>query len=161
MTTTVRTAVPEDIHALMDLGLASCEENGLTDPDPKKLLAELWAGVKLDRGIIGAIGPVGGSLEAAILLRVDKLWYSSKDSLIERAVFVHPKYRMVKGGRGGKLVEFAKMAAQKLDLPLVIGILSSDRVEAKIRMYTRKLGEPSGAYWIWNGRTGHFQEAAE
>ena len=153
-TVAVRTGTPADVHLMMDVALAACADNGLTDPDPTKLLAEIWSSLNLHHGIVGIIGEPEKPIEAAILLRTESLWYSSSLSLVERAIFVHPDYRAAKGGRASRMVEFAKQAADKLGLPLVIGILSSERTEAKVRMYQRHLGEPSGAYWIYGAKTG-------
>jgi hypothetical protein len=154
-TATVRIGNDRDVDGMMALALAACEENGLTNPNPMKLLAEIWAGLTRDHGIVGIIGAPGQQLEAAILLRAESLWYSDEPSLVERAIFVHPDYRSAKGGRARKLCEFAKHAANLLELPLVIGILSSQRTESKVRLYERQFGRPSGAYWIVGGMTGH------
>ena len=48
----IRVGVPEDIHAVMELALAACEENGFVDPNPKKLLDEIWSALNLDHGLI-------------------------------------------------------------------------------------------------------------
>jgi len=154
-TATVRIGNDRDVDGMMALALAACEENGLTNPNPMKLLAEIWAGLTRDHGIVGIIGEAGKPFEAALLMRVESLWYSDEPSLVERAIFVHPDYRNAKGGRARKLCEFAKNAASLLELPLVIGILSSQRTESKVRLYERQFGKPSGAYWIVGGVTGH------
>lgn len=153
-TSAVRIGTPEDVDGMMQLAFSACEENGLTNPNPAKLLNEIWAGLTRNHGIVGIIGEPGKQFEAAILLRVEELWYSSDPSLVERAIFVHPEYRSAKGGRARKLCEFAKQAAMLLELPLVIGILSSQRTESKVRLYERQFGKPSGAYWIIGGHTG-------
>jgi hypothetical protein len=157
----VRIGTPEDLDGMMALALAACNENGLTDPNPVKLLEQIWPSLHQDKGIVGAIGPVGGKLEAAILLRTEPLWYSDKLSLVERAVFVDPEYRNAKGGRAARLIEFAKTASESLDMPLVIGILSSQRAASKVKLYERHFGPPSGAYWLWHGKTGEWANAAE
>ena len=159
----VRTGQPDDVDSMMELALSAVAENGLTDPSPVKLLNEIWAALNQERGIVGVIGPPGGKLEAAILLRVDELWYSSNSSLIERAIFVHPDYRSAKGGRARKLCDFAKQAAEALEIPLVIGVLSNQRTEGKMKLYQRVFGSEAGCYFIWNGKTGGSQvlEAAE
>lgn len=138
----------------MRQALAACEENSLTKVNVEKLLGEVWASLNLDNGIMGLIGT--DPIEAGILLRVDSLFYSDDKCLLERAIFVNPDYR-----RGGKnssraklLCQWAKNAAHDLGLPLVIGILSSQRTDAKIRLYEREFGEPSGAYWIYGAKTG-------
>jgi len=145
----VRTGGQSDIDGMMKLALAACEENGLTDPNPIKLATEIWAGLTFQHGIVGIIGE--GQLEAAILLRVENLWYSDTPCLLERAIFVHPDYRAAKGGRARLLCEFAKNAARELNMKLVIGILSTIRAEAKERLYSRQFGEPAGAYWLFDG----------
>ena len=157
----VRIGTAEDVHGMMDLALSACEENGLTDPNPVKILEQIWASLNKNFGIVGVIGEAGKPLEAAILLRTEPLWYSDKLSLVERSIFVHPDFRSAKGGRARKLLEFAKTAATSLDMPLVIGILSSQRTESKVKLYERHFGQPSGAYWLWNGRTGESKDAAE
>jgi hypothetical protein len=151
----VRTGTPADVHRAMDLALAACADNGLTNPNPIKLLSEIWAALNLDNGIMGFIG--GDKLEAGILLRVDSMWYSEEKTLLERAIFVHPDFRKSgehKVSRARLLCEFAKNASHQLGLPLVIGILSTQRVDAKVRLYERSFGEPAGAYWLYNGVTG-------
>ena len=39
--------------------------------------------------------------------------------------------------------------ADELGLPLTIGVLSDERTAAKIRMYSRSMGQPDGAYWVY------------
>lgn len=150
----VRTGTEADVHGVMACALAACEENGLTNPNPVKLLQEVWASLTLQNGIMGLIGEPGQRVEAGILLRIDPLWYSDERVLLERAIFVHPEFRAAKGGRARLLCEYAKNAAHELNIPLVIGILTSQRVEAKVKLYERQFGEPSGAYWIYGAKTG-------
>ena len=157
----VRIGTPEDVDGMMALSLAACAENGLTDPNPIKLLEQIWPSLHQDKGIVGAIGPVGGKLEAAILLRVTTMWYSDDQILEERAIFVDPDRREAKGGRARRLCEFAKRAAGELGLPLLIGVLSNHRTEAKIRLYERQFGKQTGAFFLYNARTGFRKEAAE
>ncbi len=158
----VRTGQPDDVDGMMELALAATEENGLTKPNPIKLLNEIWAALNNERGIVGIIGPLAGKLEAAILLRTEELWYSSELTLIERAIFVHPDYRSAKGGRARKLCEFAKQASLALEIPLIIGVLSSQRTDGKIKLYERQFGHSSGCYFLFNGKTGsQLLEAAE
>jgi len=159
----VRIGTPADVHAVMDIALACAAENGLTNPNPIKLLQEVWAGLHQDGSIIGVIGESHEYVEAAILLRVESLWYSDDKSLIERAIIVRPEYRQAKGGRAKLLCEFAKKVAGKLDVPLLIGVLSNQRTEGKVRLYERQFGPSAGAYWIYGGKTGgkadHIRDA--
>jgi len=157
----VRIGTPEDVHPMMDLALQACEENGFVDPNPQKLLAEIWPALNLDHGLVGIIQDGGGELEGAILLRVGPMWYSDANVLEERAIFIHPDYRSAKGGRARRLCEFSKKTADTLGIPLMIGVLSNHRTEAKVRLYERQFGKPSGAFFLYNARTGVFKAAAE
>jgi hypothetical protein len=157
----VRIGEPEDVHPMMDMALKACDENGFVDPNPQKLLAEIWPALNLDNGLIGIIQGENGKLEAAILLRITTMWYSDAQVLEERAIFVDPECRSAKGGRARRLCEFSKRAAAELGLPLLIGVLSNHRTEAKVRLYERQFGKPSGAFFLYNAQTGLSQEAAE
>jgi hypothetical protein len=150
----VRTGTPQDVHGVMKLALMGSHENGFITPNPQKLLAEIWPALNLDRGIMGIIGDSQEDPEAAILIRVTNLWYSDDIVLEERAIFVHPDFRAAKGGRASRLCEFAKQVADKLNMPLMIGVLSNSRTEAKVRLYERQFGAPAGAYFLYNAKTG-------
>lgn len=154
MTIVVRTGTPEDVHAVMRLAMMGSQENGFVRPNPEKLLKEIWPALNLDFGIMGVIGAPGAELEAAILIRITNLWYSDDSVLEERAIFVHPDFRAAKGGRAARLCEFAKKAADGLGMPLMIGVLSNSRTEAKVRLYERQFGAPAGAYFLYNAQTG-------
>jgi len=158
---TVRTGTPEDIDAMMELAAAACQDNGLIDPSVPKMLTEIWAGLTHQRGIVGIIGKPGEKIEAAILLRIDQLWYSDKTSLVERAIFVAPEFRSAKGGRARLLCEFAKKVADTLELALVIGVISEHRAAGKVRLYERQFGQPSGAYWVYRGKSEPEKETLQ
>ena len=157
----VRVGTPEDVHQIMDLCMLASDENGFVRPEPMKLLQEVWPALHRDGGMIGIIGEPGAQhFEGGILLRTCKLWYSDQTVLEERGIFVHPEYRNAKGGRARKLCEFAKMASEKLNMPLLIGVLSNSRTEGKVRLYERIFGKPAGAYWLLNAETGVTNKAA-
>jgi len=158
---TVRIGTPADVHDIMDLALMAVDENGFVRPKAERLLQEIWPALNLDKGIIGIIDGEDGSVEAAILLRTAVMWYSDQEIIEERAIFVHPKYRSAKGGRAARLCEFAKSVADKLNLPLMIGVLSNTRTNAKVRLYERQFGDPSGAFFLYNARTGNWKPADE
>lgn len=157
----VRIGTPADIHPMMDLALKACDENGFVDPNPQKLLAEIWPALNLVDGVVGIIQDGGNGLEGAILLRIGSMWYSDTPVLEEKAIFIHPDYRSAKGGRARRLCEFSKKAADELEIPLIIGVLSNHRTEAKVRLYERQFGKPTGAFFLYNGRTGAYRTAAE
>jgi hypothetical protein len=159
--TSIRVGTPADVHAIMDLALSACGENGFVNPNPQKLLGEIWPALNLDRGMVGIIGEENQKPEAAVLLRIGCMWYSEADVLEEKAIFVDPEYRSAKGGRARRLCEFSKQVSDKLGIPLIIGVLSNHRTEAKVKLYERQFGKPSGAFFLYNAQTGHLQAAAE
>jgi len=150
----VRVGTTDDVHDVMDLALASTAENAFLPYSTEKLLREIYSALSMERGIMGLIGVPGGKPEGAILLRIGEVWYSSKAVLQEQAVFIHPDYRSAKGGRARRLCEFAKMTAERLGMPLLIGIVSNERTEAKVRLYQRQFGTPAGAFFLYGAHTG-------
>lgn len=150
----VRIGTPEDLDQLMGLATRACGENGFIAPNMQKVLEQIWAAVNRDRGLCGVIGPVGGEIEGAILLRITDFWYSDTPVLEEKGLFIRDEYRSAKGGRARRLCEFAKSAADTLGIPLLIGVLSNSRTEAKVRLYRRQFGEPAGAFFLYGAVTG-------
>ena len=150
----VRVGTPADVHDVMELALMGRAENGFVNADEGKILQTIWDALHLNGGIMGLIGPGGQKAQGAVLLRVITPWYSSAKVLEEQAIFIHPDYRTAKGGRASRLVEFSKHTADSLGLPLLIGVLSNSRTEAKVKLYGRHLGEPAGAFFLYGAQTG-------
>lgn len=150
----VRTGTEVDFNGVMDLALEATKENAFVPPDVNRMAQVIYGALMRKTGIVGVIGPVGGKLEGAVLLSMGELWYSDEMILEEKAIFVDPKYRSAKGGRARKLAEFAKSASNELKVPLAIGVLSSSRTEAKIRLYERVFGQPAGVYFLYGATTG-------
>ena len=150
----IRIGVPADVHDIMELALQACDENGFVEPDADKLLAEIWAALNHDNGLVGVIGENGSKPEGAVLLRIGSMWYSHHRVLEEKAIFIHPDYRSAKGGRARRLCEFSKQVADELGIPLIIGVLSNHRTDAKVRLYERQFGKPSGAFFLYGATTG-------
>lgn len=152
---TVRQGNLGDLDEMMRLALAATVENAFVTPSPERLLQHIYPALDLKMGICGVIGGQPGErLEAAILLQIGPVWYSREPVLEEKAIFVDHDFRAAKGGRARKLAEWAKTAATTLDLTLAIGVLSNQRTAAKLALYRRVFGEPAGAYFLWNGKTG-------
>ncbi len=154
-TLVVRTGVPSDIMPIMEMAKMGAEENGMVPYDLNAILHEFWPALHLDHGIVGLVGEPNGKPEGAVLLRVTNFWYGfregprSRPMLEERWLWTDPKFRAAKGGRARKLCEFAKASAETLGLPLMIGILSNIRLDAKIRLYERVFGKPNGCSWYY------------
>lgn len=153
----VRTATPADEEGVMELARLLNAENGVFKMNEDKVRAIVYPSLYLHGGIIGVIGP-STRIEGMVLLRVSEYWYSDAPFLEELFVYVHPDFRAAKGGRARKLVEFAKKASEKLELPLMIGIISNSRTDAKTRLYERQFGNPAGAFFLYGAKTGQVTQ---
>lgn len=148
----VRLAVEADIPTLLAIGKEMHAENGIMPLSESMAYNMICAAIRQQQAVGGVIGPVGKP-EAAILLRIGQFWYSEQSFLEDYLCFVRPQYR--RSARAKALIEFAKKCAVDLKVPLIIGIASNKRTEAKIRLYRRQVGDPVGALFLFNGKTGH------
>jgi hypothetical protein len=99
-------------------------------------------------GVIGIIGPPG-ALEAAIGIGVQYPWFSDEPYLTEIWNHVRPEYR--RGPHSRALIGFAKHVADVTQMPLMMGVVCTERQAAKARLYEREVGvEPFGAYFLYN-----------
>jgi GNAT superfamily N-acetyltransferase len=140
-----------DYSDLIAMGHEVFQENGLMELDESLIREGALAAIRGEESVIGCIGPVG-ALEAAIHLSMRRFWYTSDAHLEELWAFVRPQFRRSKNAQA--LIEFAKALAVELKRPLLIGVLSSQKTEAKVKLYQRKLGAPKGAYFLFNTETG-------
>jgi len=154
----VRIGGPADVDKVMQLALRASSENGFVTPSPQRLLQEIWPALNLDRGLLGVIDGDDEHLEGAVLLRIGSMWYSDDNVLEEKAIFIHPDYRSAKGGRARRLCQFSKQVADNLGMPLIIGVLSNHRTAAKVRLYERQFGKPTGAFFLYGATTGMSKE---
>ena len=88
--------------------------------------------------ILGVIGDPG-RIEGTIYLHFANAWYSEIDYLAEYWNYVVPEYRRSENAKD--LVRYAKYCAWKIGIPLMIGVSTDIRIEAKERLYRRQLGE--------------------
>lgn len=139
----VRMAVPADRGPLMDLMMMLHDENGLFSVSRTKVDAMLDKFYNHDGALIGVIGDHGDPI-AAIYLEISQVVYSDDWLLLEQFSFVAPAYRRSTYAR--QLIVYAKRAADSLSLPLMVGILSNARTEAKMRLYDQVLKRVGGYY---------------
>lgn len=153
----IRLATTDDMPEVMKLAVTAAQENGFLNASSALLAKEIWPALCQDHGLCPVIGPPGGAIEGLALLRIGAMWYSEDVVVEEKAIFVYPEFRAAKGGRARKLCEYSKHVADKLGVPLLIGILSNTRTEGKVRMYKRIFGEPAGAFFLYGARAepGH------
>lgn len=152
MTDEVRIATRADESDVLELCRLLELENAVFPLSEKKVLEKLRQAFDRKLAICGVIGEPK-NLRGSIYLEIGAPWYSDRFGLFELWNFVHPDHR--KSDYAKMLIDFAKRCSDTIDhLPLQIGIFSNERTEAKVRLYRRRLGEPAGAFFIYNGSTG-------
>lgn len=155
----VRIAKPADRQEIWRLFLQGHKENGLFTLAPEKV--DWWITRMIcpeaipawDTGPRGAIGVIGdvGKLEGLVFVTFGQYWYSEQRHLEEFIVYVDPECR--KSNHAKALVNWMKEQSQITGLPLVTGIMSTERTEAKVRLYERMLPK-IGAFFLWNPTNG-------
>lgn len=130
----------------MDLCRTLYGENALFSMDDNKVRHFLRKAFARDGAIIGVIG-TPEHIEAAIYLLIGEFWYSTDKHLEEFFNYVRPEHRKSKHAQA--LISFAKELSDD-QLPLLIGVLSTERTAAKVRLYRRQLGEPIGAFFFYD-----------
>lgn len=151
----VRLATREDGYEIMQICKAMHEEAGLLSLSEKKVKEMLDEAFSSKNGLIGVIGDSGG-IEACIVLRIGQVWYSEEWVLEEYMSYVLPDYR--RSSNAVCLIEFAKTCARKIinpdterPLTLFVGVTSTDRTEAKMKLYGRRFGKPCGGFFMFDG----------
>jgi hypothetical protein len=149
----VRTGQPEDLDEVMRLGKMIYEEIGVFKFNDEKVKSQIVPALNKQNAIAGVVGE-RGKLEGMIILRISENWYADGQILEELCVFVDPEYRNAKDSRVQALLKFALKCADELKMPLMIGILSNDRTNAKVSLYERYFGPPAGAFFMYGMKTG-------
>lgn len=108
------------------------------------------------RGVIGVIGETG-KLQAICLLIIADYWYSNEKHLEELLVFVDPEYRA--SSHAKDLVGWMKHQADITGIPLLTGIVSNDRTEAKCRLY-RRMVPKIGEFFLYLGNKGSVHSSS-
>jgi GNAT superfamily N-acetyltransferase len=122
------------------------QDNGLFEMEDAKVREMLDRAYNRQGGVIGIIDG-DGEIAGAIYMTISSMWYRSPEHLEELFNFVRPKYRNTKAAKA--LVQFAKTCSDKTGLPLMIGVVTNKRLEAKVRLYRQELGMPAGAFFLY------------
>jgi N-acetylglutamate synthase-like GNAT family acetyltransferase len=150
----IRLATPADEDRLFDFLMLLHGENALFPVSDSKVREIIRQGTLQQGGVIGIIDGADGSIEASVGLIVDSWWYTNAPSLNERWNFVRQDCRHSPHAKN--LIQFSKRAAQHLGVPLIMGIISTRRTEAKVRLYKRQM-EYVGGYFM----SGHRPAALD
>lgn len=155
---TVRSAKPDDKPEIWRLFKLCHAENGMLPMAPRKIdyhidrlldPENIAADDYGPRGIIGVIGQ--RKLEGAIMLGFGSPWYSDEINMDEYLNFVDPAHRS--SSHAKTLISYAKHMVDQIRLAhenfkLMIGVLSTKRTAAKVRLYERQL-TPAGAFFVY------------
>lgn len=148
---TVRMARPTDEDALLELAIINNKENGLYPLNNDKMMTMIRRATRPVPGVSPSIIGVIESeknLIATIGIMLSQFWYTDNWHLEEIWNYVHPEHRRSEHAKN--LISFSKWVSEGLGLPILIGIISSIRTEAKVRLYSRQL--PSvGALFLYHG----------
>lgn len=151
MTELVRLAKRDDLDSLMSCLRMMHEENGLFSLAENRVLGviEQCLNPPPDAALPPIIGVVGklGDVEATICLTLTQFFYTNQWHMTDLWCFIRPDSR--KKNHIQALLEFAKSCADKVNLPLLTGVISNKRTEAKIRIFSRHFGSPLGSAFLY------------
>lgn len=153
----VRTARPDDHTEIWRLFLQGHRENGMFTLAPEKVEFFLQRALnphlipEWDTGPRGAIGVIGdvGKLEGLVFVTIGCFWYTNDRHIEEYVVYVDPECRRSNHARA--LVAWCKLQSDRANIPLLTGIISNERTEAKVRLYERMLPKV-GAFFLYTTR---------
>jgi hypothetical protein len=147
----VRFATVADADGVMACLRVMHEENGLfaLAEDRVRDLIRLAVDDRAEltkRPIIGVIGPPG-DIEATICLTLARLYYTDEYHLADMWNFIRPDCRRKMHIRA--LLQFAMECSDRVGVPLMSGVVSNKRTEAKVRIYRKHFGPYSGAFFVY------------
>jgi GNAT superfamily N-acetyltransferase len=142
----VRIATKEDEPEILRLLEMMHSEGGMLPLNIDRAREMFARAFNRTGGILGVIGEKN-DIKAMICLYISQYWYTNENHLEEIFNYVRPDHR--KTGYAKSLIVFAKDCADKIKIPLVIGVLTNQHMEAKVRLYRRVLGTPAGAFFVY------------
>ena len=147
---TIRPALPSDEDEIFTLLCLAYRENAPFTMSEKKVRDKIEMGAREKTIIIGVSiedDVVAGSVGASF----SQDWYSDDWYIGEMWNFVHPDYRKSDIRHGKNQIQYLKWLSENMEMALSMGILTSTRLEAKIRMYGREM-EQVGALFVYNSQ---------
>jgi hypothetical protein len=155
----VRKAEREDIPDLLDLCVENHAENGMFELSDQRVKEMIDRHFNKGGAIVGIVGKPGAKIEASICLLIANMWYSDDFHLEDIWTYVRPQYRSAKLNNLEHLIRFAERCSDELGIRFFGGIMSSIRTEAKIRIYRRLMGEPVGAFFMYDPKAKKIAQA--
>jgi GNAT superfamily N-acetyltransferase len=142
----IRLAEIEDIPSLMALTKLAADEDAQHPYDAEKVWNVVRRHYDKTGGLVAVAGAKGEPVRGYLIMIVDEIWYSPDYQLLELSLFVAPDHR--KSTLAKQLMAFSKAASEGLKLDLTIGVLSTERTEAKVKLYKRQF-KTAGAYFVY------------
>lgn len=130
-------ADPADEDRLFEFLLLLYGENAMFPIAESKVRDAIRHATERRGGVIGIIDGADGRIEASVGLALEDWWYTRAVSLNEKWNFVREDCRRTSHAK--QMIEFSKRCADELGVPLFMGIVSTHRTEAKVRLYRRML----------------------
>lgn len=152
----VRLATAADAAAIYEFSVNVQFENGLFHidiPKAKRVVAACAGG---EAGVVGLIED-DGKIVGSVALLYSQQWYSDEWYLEELWNYVDPDYR--KKMYVLDLIHFSKWVSDCIKaggMPLIMGILSNIRTEAKIRLYKREMPLVGGYFLYGRALPSHM-----
>ena len=138
----VRLADRGDEKRLLDLFLFAHSENGIGKVYIPEVEAIIAKACNHEAGFVIAVIDGPERIEAALGLRLDKLWYADPNVAeswfySDLLFYVHPLHR--RSRHAIRLLQFAKWWEERTDPPMavVLNLLPRDAFEAKDRFFAR------------------------
>jgi hypothetical protein len=145
----VRIATREDEDGVLEMCRRLHTENGLFTLNENKVRDTIRKCYDAKGTIVGVIGPPGG-LEASTCLSISDTHYTDDWHLVELWNYVIPECR--KSRNAEALIEFGKSCSDRMGIPLFTGIITEKSLAGKVRLYRRRLGNPTGAFFVHNAK---------
>lgn len=149
----VRLATVQEEPELLHLIQIMHAESGWRPLDIERAREFLATAFERRGGIIAVIGGPG-RIRAMLAMTIACAWYTSANHLEETFCWVHPEHRQSDYAK--LLINYAKKCSDDISheagfrVPLLMGVLTHQRMAAKVRLYRRFFGLPVGAFFVHN-----------
>jgi hypothetical protein len=149
---TVIGATLSDLPEFMRLFRIMHQENGLFELDEDCVVETFNRAVSKKEGVIGLIKGPDNDIRAMLCMLITRYYYTTQLHLEELWNFVDLPWR--KSNYADALLKYADHCQKSLGIPLIIGVLTNERMEAKVRKYRRHFGMPAGAFFVSGAASG-------
>lgn len=160
----VRLAQPSDEPELLQLFRMMHAEGGMRPLDIDCVRETFARAFDRKGGILSVIGSPG-HIRAMQYLLITRMYYTRENHLEELWNWVHPEHRHSDYSK--LMIDHAKSCSDQLSasmgdkVPLIMGVLTNQRMAAKVRLYRKFFGVPVGAFFVHNSTWVSKQEPAE